>query len=107
MGTNEPTPEARFLAAIFGSETTETKKSKERDPDALIRLRKEMAELLKVLNPCEARTINLRFGLSKGDTPRTIEEVGALFNISSDRVREIESRAIEKLRQRRKASSDE
>ncbi|GJM45055.1 MAG: hypothetical protein DHS20C21_18970 [Gemmatimonadota bacterium] len=41
--------------------------------------------------------IRLRFGLGDG-CPRTLEEVGAIFNVTRERVRQIESKALRKLR---------
>lgn len=58
---------------------------------------KEVEKALETLTPREAEIIRLRFGLS-GGYPRTLEEVGAIFNITRERVRQIEMKAIRKLR---------
>ena len=46
----------------------------------------------------KARVIKLRFGLEDGRT-RTLEEVGKEFNVTRERIRQIESKALRKLRQ--------
>jgi RNA polymerase primary sigma factor len=56
------------------------------------------AELLETLTRREARVIRLRFGLTDDETPRTLEEVGALFNVTRERIRQIEGKALRKLR---------
>jgi RNA polymerase sigma factor (sigma-70 family) len=57
----------------------------------------EVTALLSALNDRERRIISLRFGLDRGE-PRTLEEVGAHFNLTRERIRQIEIRAITKLR---------
>ena len=44
----------------------------------------------------ERRVIELRFGLN-GETPRTLDEVGRAFNVTRERVRQIENHALKKL----------
>jgi RNA polymerase sigma factor (sigma-70 family) len=58
------------------------------------------AEIEKLLAPLEARerlVLRLRFGLDRGE-PRTLQEVGAYFNLTRERIRQIEARAMTKLR---------
>jgi RNA polymerase sigma factor (sigma-70 family) len=57
----------------------------------------EIEKLLAPLNERERRMLKMRFGLDRGE-PRTLEEVGACFNITRERVRQIETRALAKLR---------
>ena len=52
---------------------------------------------LKVLSKREEKVLRLRFGLGDG-CPRTLEEVGQIFNITRERVRQIEAKALKKLR---------
>ncbi|MBI4423454.1 MAG: sigma-70 family RNA polymerase sigma factor [Elusimicrobia bacterium] len=60
--------------------------------------RQELERVLSTLNPREAEVIRLRFGLAT-DRPYTLEELGKLYNITRERVRQIESKALMKLRQ--------
>ena len=57
----------------------------------------EVAKLLQVLDDRERAILNLRFGLDRGE-PRTLDEVGARFNLTRERIRQIEARAMSKLR---------
>jgi RNA polymerase primary sigma factor len=59
--------------------------------------RSELAEALELLNPRMRRVLSLRFGLN-GETPQTLEEVGAGLGITRERVRQLESRALRELR---------
>jgi RNA polymerase sigma factor (sigma-70 family) len=67
-------------------------------PDAAMRalLPSRVACLLEVLDQRERRLIALRFGLDRGD-PRTLAEVAEHFNVSRERIRQIEARAMSKL----------
>jgi RNA polymerase sigma factor (sigma-70 family) len=57
----------------------------------------EVARILAGLEPRERDVLRLRYGLDRGD-PRTLEEVGAAFGVTRERIRQIEARAISKLR---------
>jgi RNA polymerase sigma factor (sigma-70 family) len=57
----------------------------------------EIARLLGPLDEREREILRLRFGLDRGE-PRTLEEVGAHFNLTRERIRQIEARAMSKLR---------
>ena len=59
--------------------------------------KQEVAEVLATLSEREAKIISLRFGIDSG-YPRTLEEVGKMFNVTRERVRQIEAKAIRKLR---------
>ncbi|MBD3160579.1 MAG: RNA polymerase sigma factor RpoD, partial [Candidatus Eisenbacteria bacterium] len=61
-------------------------------------LREEVNEVLETLTKREARVIRLRFGLTEDGCPRTLEEVGALFNVTRERIRQIEAKALRKLK---------
>lgn len=66
-------------------------------------LRKQVEAVLSTLSKREKRVIKLRFGI--GDqTPRTLEEVGHIFDITRERVRQIEEKAKEKLRHHSRAN---
>ena len=54
-------------------------------------------EVLRVLSPREREVLHLRFGLG-GDQPRTLEDVGKQFSLTRERIRQIEAKALTKLR---------
>jgi RNA polymerase primary sigma factor len=60
-------------------------------------LKDQIEKVLGTLNPREQRIIQLRFGLADGRS-RTLEEVGKEFNLTRERIRQIEAKAIRKLR---------
>ncbi len=64
---------------------------------AFTMLRESVNLVLHTLSQREEKIIRLRFGIGD-DCPRTLEEVGSIFNITRERVRQIESKALKKLR---------
>lgn len=70
-------------------------------------LRESIEEVLESLDEREAKVLSLRFGLM-GETPKTLEEVGKIFNVTRERIRQIEAKALRKLRHpsRRKKLQD-
>lgn len=60
-------------------------------------LREDLAEVLGSLSPRERDVLRLRFGLDDG-RQRTLEEVGQLFGVTRERIRQIEAKALRKLR---------
>jgi len=60
-------------------------------------LREKVNEVLSSLTPREARVLRLRFGLDN-DRPYTLEEVGQKFGLTRERIRQIEGRALRRLR---------
>ena len=58
---------------------------------------REIERLLSALDERERDIIRLRFGLDRGE-PRTLEEVGEIFNLTRERIRQIEAKAMSKLR---------
>lgn len=60
-------------------------------------LREQLGFVLKTLTPREEKVLRLRFGLDDG-RPRTLEEVGKEFNVTRERIRQIEAKALRKLR---------
>ena len=67
------------------------------DTIAAAMLREKVAEVLSTLTPREEKVLRLRFGFEDGRT-RTLEEVGAYFNLTRERIRQIEAKALRKLR---------
>lgn len=67
------------------------------DAASMSLLKEQLAEVLKSLTPREAKVLRLRFGLDDGN-PKTLEEVGAEFNVTRERIRQIEAKALRKLR---------
>jgi len=67
--------------------------------DAIIslNLKEQTASLLKTLSPREERIIRMRFGMDDG-SEHTLEEVGRLFAVTRERIRQIEAKALRKLR---------
>ena len=68
--------------------------------DVLVR-KEEVSELLASLTERERQVIGLRYGLEDGRT-HTLEEIGGILNVTRERVRQIEARAMEKLRENAK-----
>ncbi len=60
-------------------------------------LKEQLVEVLKTLTPREAKVLKLRFGLIDG-RQRTLEEVGKEFQVTRERIRQIEAKALRKLR---------
>ena len=60
-------------------------------------LKEQLAEVLRTLTPREEKVLQLRFGIEDGRT-RTLEEVGKEFNVTRERIRQIEAKALRKLR---------
>ncbi|MBS6546199.1 MAG: RNA polymerase sigma factor RpoD [Clostridiaceae bacterium] len=60
-------------------------------------LKEQLVEVLKTLTPREEKVLRLRFGIDDGHT-RTLEEVGKEFNVTRERIRQIEAKALRKLR---------
>ena len=60
-------------------------------------LKEQLVDVLSTLTPREERVLKLRFGIEDGRT-RTLEEVGKEFNVTRERIRQIEAKALRKLR---------
>ena len=67
------------------------------DAASSLMLKEELIGALDTLNDREARVLSLRFGLDDG-RPRTLEEVGKEFDVTRERIRQIEAKALRKLR---------
>ena len=67
------------------------------DAASMLLLKEQLGDVLKTLTPREEKVLALRFGLEDGH-PRTLEEVGKEFNVTRERIRQIEAKALRKLR---------
>ena len=61
-------------------------------------LKEQLLDVLSTLTPREQKVVMLRYGVEDGH-PRTLEEVGKEFNVTRERIRQIEAKALKKLRQ--------
>ena len=77
-----------------------TEATPEEAMNALVQ-KEEVSELLESLSERERQVIRLRYGLEDGKT-HTLEEIGSILNVTRERVRQIEARAMEKLRKNAK-----
>ncbi len=64
---------------------------------SFVLLKEQLVDVLKTLTPREEKVLKLRFGLDDG-RQRTLEEVGKEFNVTRERIRQIEAKALRKLR---------
>ena len=81
------------LGDLLADDTTEVPF----DAAAAALARDDLQALLDYLNPREREILSLRFGLD-GDQPLTLDEVGRRFNVTRERIRQIEAKALTKLR---------
>jgi RNA polymerase primary sigma factor len=61
-------------------------------------MQEKIEDVLGTLTEREEKVLRLRFGIGNNDFPRTLEEVGTIFNVTRERVRQIETKALNKLR---------
>jgi len=99
----EDTPRDTLIDTLLSNLSEETILS---DEDALSTVQKnalkeEVASVLSKLTPKEERVLRLRYGFDGHE--RTLEEVGAEFNVTRERIRQIEGKALRKLRHPSKA----
>src|SRR5712691_856459 len=69
-----------------------------RSVEVLDGLRELTEDVLSTLTPREKEIIKMRFGLDSAGEERTLEEVGKHFNVTRERIRQIEAKALAKLR---------
>lgn len=81
----------------FGDFIEDKKAVSPANATAYAMLKEEMDSILNTLTEREKRVLRLRFGIGDG-YPRTLEEVGGIFNVTRERVRQIEAKALRKLR---------
>ena len=83
--------------SLYGDLIEDTKSDRPDAATAKVLRSRELAGALQGLNPRMRRVLSLRFGLD-GNTPQTLEQVGAGLGITRERVRQLESRALRELR---------
>lgn len=88
VGEDMDTPLADFIADE--EENLDEKVS-------FVLLKEKLDEVLSYLTPRESEVLRLRFGLDDGRS-RTLEDVGKIFNVTRERIRQIEAKALRKLR---------
>lgn len=84
------TPEVKLLGAIFGEKLSKVIKLEDE-------LKAAIEYALSTLTPKEQKVLRLRFGLEDGRS-RTLQEVGKEFRVTRERIRQIEAKALRKLR---------
>lgn len=82
----------------FGDCIEDKRASKPEDSAILADLRDITTRVLATLTPKEERIVRMRFGLGKSGRDHTLEEVGKTFNVTRERIRQIEAKALRKLR---------
>ena len=83
--------------AKYGDFIPDTTAENPSDQTAYSMLRERLHEILTTLTDRERQVLDYRFGLSDGFS-RTLEEVGKQFNVTRERIRQIEAKALRKLR---------
>ena len=83
--------------AHFGDFIEDKGTERPEDAAAFTLLKERLREVLYSLNPREREVLDMRFGLKDG-VARTLEEVGREFNVTRERIRQIEAKALRKLR---------
>ena len=100
VGGGRGEPKARSLAELLEQDARAAGRgSDDARRDAADRVRVALGEL----DEKEREVVELRFGLDRDGDPRTLQEVGDMLDLSRERIRQIESRAKEKLRRSKRA----
>ena len=95
--TSLATPVGDDEDSFLGDFIEDTTQPSPYDETAKELLRESIKEVLGSLDERESKVLSLRFGLV-GETPKTLEEVGKIFNVTRERIRQIEAKALRKLR---------
>lgn len=91
-------PTGKDDSSTFGDCIEDKRVSKPEDAAILADLRGITTNVLATLTPKEERILRMRFGLGKDGKEHTLEEVGKVFNVTRERIRQIEAKALRKLR---------
>lgn len=105
--TSLATPVGDDEDSFLGDFIEDTTQPSPYEETSKVLLQESIEEVLASLDEREAKVLALRFGLL-GETPKTLEEVGRIFNVTRERIRQIEAKALRKLRHptRRKKLQD-
>ncbi len=91
-------PTGKDDSSTFGDCIEDKRVSKPEDAAILADLRGITTNILATLTPKEERILRMRFGLGKDGKEHTLEEVGKIFNVTRERIRQIEAKALRKLK---------
>ncbi|WP_108784392.1 RNA polymerase sigma factor RpoD [Wolbachia endosymbiont of Bemisia tabaci] len=91
-------PTGKDDSSTFGDCIEDKRVSKPEDAAILADLRGITTNVLATLTPKEERILRMRFGLGKNGKEHTLEEVGKIFNVTRERIRQIEAKALRKLK---------
>ncbi|WP_353286180.1 RNA polymerase sigma factor RpoD [Wolbachia endosymbiont (group A) of Crataerina pallida] len=91
-------PTGKDDGSTFGDCIEDKRVSRPEDAAILADLRGITTNVLATLTPKEERILRMRFGLGKDGKEHTLEEVGKIFNVTRERIRQIEAKALRKLK---------
>ncbi|MFP3029874.1 MAG: RNA polymerase sigma factor RpoD [Wolbachia sp.] len=91
-------PTGKDDSSTLGDCIEDKRVSKPEDAAILADLRGITTNVLATLTPKEERILRMRFGLGKDGKEHTLEEVGKIFNVTRERIRQIEAKALRKLK---------
>lgn len=91
-------PTGKDDSSTFGDCIEDKRVSKPEDAAILADLRGITTNVLATLTPKEERILRMRFGLGKDGKEHTLEEVGKIFSVTRERIRQIEAKALRKLK---------
>ncbi len=91
-------PTGKDDSSTFGDCIEDKRVSRPEDAAILADLRGITTNVLATLTPKEERILRMRFGLGKEGKEHTLEEVGKIFNVTRERIRQIEAKALRKLK---------
>ncbi|WP_253302944.1 RNA polymerase sigma factor RpoD [Wolbachia endosymbiont of Psylliodes chrysocephala] len=91
-------PTGKDDSSTFGDCIEDKRVSRPEDAAILTDLRGITTNVLATLTPKEERILRMRFGLGKDGKEHTLEEVGKIFNVTRERIRQIEAKALRKLK---------
>ncbi len=96
-------PTGKDDSSTFGDCIEDKRVSRPEDAAILADLRGITTNVLATLTPKEERILRMRFGLGKDGKEHTLEEVGKIFNVTRERIRQIEAKELRKLKHQSRA----